>query len=94
MYSGKQFFNGFLGIISSNKSFLLRNTNMGVALNNGFWTISVKSARLSCILFTELSSNSTGQKKEELSSYIFIGNDEEWMNELYDVQILNRMVKH
>lgn len=64
VYSGKQIFNGFFGIISSNKSFLFKNTNIGVFLNNGFFTTSVKSAKLSCILFTELSSNRTDKTKK------------------------------
>jgi hypothetical protein len=61
-YSGKQFVRGCFGIMSSNRSFLLRNIKMGVSRNRGFLTMSSNSCRLSCIRLTVLSSNSTAMK--------------------------------
>ena len=66
LYSGKQVFKGVFGIISSKRSFLFKKTKIGVFLNNGFLTTSVKRFKLSCILFTELSSNKTKNKTNKI----------------------------
>lgn len=49
----------FVVIISSKRSFLLRNTNIGVFSKIGFPATSLNKLSDSCIRFTELSSNKT-----------------------------------